>query len=513
MIRRTTLFCSLLVASLVILSAQGADVTLVEILVKNKSTEGINEPLRLCLTFTNEHDSLIENAIISFSGGQYFSKHVKLEPLPPGVKTDTCFELIPRLPRATFMDIPPKLHITIQMEDGRVISELQHEFTFVDFAGKLKTYKPRNSDALYRILAVGIQGAGKSSFINSAFAMMYGNPAVQGSAAGYGTEATTRVVREFHLPNTSVALIDTWGLNNENIATFPIELLIEGNYDKLNMEGKNTATKRTSPDLRFHKAHAILFFLDYEMINEQNIEGFFKDAWRKVSIAAEEKGVPLLIVITKLDNVDKNLLTNPSLPVISEKHTNLLVARGIHANLISHVLVYHGERRTSNWNIDRSVYDVLDTVLAFAHLVQPAKSTRYAECVTFWRSLRLSQGYSAIVDVVFLPSNQGYLGGILVFCTIALTAIWLVFQWFLHTVIYGLLGKCCSKQRPAQAAAQNAAAAGAPVWNAIGVSRRQFRIRETIVYSFFITVAAIIAFPFVPDRGIVAVCEQTYHLL
>jgi hypothetical protein len=102
----------------------------VEIFVKNKTTDGINEPLRLCLTLSNEHDTLIENAIISFSGGQYFSKHAKLEPLPPGAKTDTCFELIPRLPRATFLDIPPKLSIMIQTEDDRVISELEHEFTF-----------------------------------------------------------------------------------------------------------------------------------------------------------------------------------------------------------------------------------------------------------------------------------------------------------------------------------------------------------------------------------------------
>jgi hypothetical protein len=112
--------------------------------------------------------------------------------------------------------------------------------------------------------------------------------------------------------------------------------------------------------------------------------------------------------------------------------------------------------------------------------------------------------------VVFLPTNQGYLGGILLMSTIALTALWLTFQWLLHTVVYGIYGACCRKQRPAPAA-QNPA--GAPVWNAIGFSRRQFKIRETIVYCFFITVAAIVAFPFVPDRGIVAVCEYTYHLL
>lgn len=128
------------------------------------------------------------------------------------------------------------------------------------------------------------------AFINSALVLTHGNPAVQGAAAGYGTEATTRSVRQFDLKNFPIGLVDTWGLNNDNLASFPIETLIDGNYDTLEMDGNHRLThKAAGKGLRFRKAHAILFFLEYEMVNEQNIEGFFKDAWRKISIAAEQK--------------------------------------------------------------------------------------------------------------------------------------------------------------------------------------------------------------------------------
>lgn len=115
-----------------VLLSTGTKLDLVDIVVVNKSTAGVNEPLKLCLSLTNEHDTEIENAIVTFLGGEYFSKQQRLPKLPPQQPVEICSQLNPRLRAVgpSLLDIPPSLLIKVESSDGNVIGEYEHVFLF-----------------------------------------------------------------------------------------------------------------------------------------------------------------------------------------------------------------------------------------------------------------------------------------------------------------------------------------------------------------------------------------------
>lgn len=209
--------------------------------------------------------------------------------------------------------------------------------------------------------------------------------------------------------------------------------------------------------------------------------------------------------------MDKNFLTNSTLPLVAPSQAELLKARGIHANLISYVLVYHGERRNSNWNIDRSIYDVLDTVLSFAHLVQPVKPERTAECVTLWRQLQITRGdgFISVVSDIWSHQQRIYLLFVLLFVVSTFFSLIFLFELIRSS---SCLACCCGDKRYI-AVPQQAGAAPAALVRVKTVPARRFKWQTRLTFSLGIGVLIIGLIPFASDWLVALLCRYTQYFM
>lgn len=240
-------------------------------------------------------------------------------------------------------------------------------------------------------------------------------------------------MRQFDPPNLPLTLIDTWGLNETNLDDYPIDLLLDGNYEYLSMDTNRTV----APSLRLHKPDAVLFFVDGEA-TDAALDAIVMKAWSRIARQVQlHSKIKLHIVITKIDNENPMLRRDPTLSLQQEAQavTKLLVERGVIPNMITYTLLYHKQEDLfrPNWQIDRSIYALLDHVLSAITSANPVELPPVAQCVTMWRTLP-----SVAIDLFFrspgsLPASLAQLNNY--YAIVAVVIVYVIAALFTYLIM------------------------------------------------------------------------------
>ncbi|XP_060081584.1 interferon-induced protein 44-like [Ylistrum balloti] len=175
-----------------------------------------------------------------------------------------------------------------------------------------------NENALQNvnILFIGPIGAGKSSFLNSVESVFRGHVTMSASA-GSRTKSVTSAYRQYPITASDnrqylrFQLCDCRGLDDGNNITKDIEAILEGhmpdNYT-FNISNPLTSTThgfRKDPKLK-DKIHCVVYVLDAEKYSADLDISFVtadvRDQIKDIQDMVDQKGIPQLILLNKVDN-------------------------------------------------------------------------------------------------------------------------------------------------------------------------------------------------------------------
>ncbi|XP_035986286.1 interferon-induced protein 44 isoform X1 [Fundulus heteroclitus] len=221
----------------------------------------------------------------------------------------------------------------------------------------VKNYKPEFDDQTLRILLLGPEGAGKSSFINSVQSVLKDRIYSQALADSYS--AATSFTREYitykvHKEGKSFypfVFCDIMGLSYEQgILEDDVKLALRGHVkegykfkpESHLPEGDESYEQVPKPK---HKAHILVYVFSADTV-ECTVEEFIKKT-RRIRLDASSQNIAQIAILTKIDKLCpemkediKNVYILRKMKETMEKFSNEL---GIPMNCIFPVKNYHEE--------------------------------------------------------------------------------------------------------------------------------------------------------------------------
>jgi len=161
-----------------------------------------------------------------------------------------------------------------------------------------------------RILVIGVQGSGKSTFINNCVWVL--KPELRGNMFAYSggnfQANTVQLIQyEIKLGNETLKLVDTWGLNNENFNINVVNEMLEGTYPEGTLIDPNDYQITFESDSeRIGRADGVLLFVHHSVCSDEVWLGKL----RTVCSLICRKNINYKIIISCVDECDKLLRTN-----------------------------------------------------------------------------------------------------------------------------------------------------------------------------------------------------------
>jgi energy-coupling factor transporter ATP-binding protein EcfA2 len=141
------------------------------------------------------------------------------------------------------------------------------------------------------ILLFGWIGSGKSSFVNALFTLFHNRTSVfSGAATSGGGTHTTSKISYYRLPESRIALWDTWGLTRSNYQKGELRSLLHGELTP-NWEMDTPLSARDSVDRdtkNLQRPRAVLFFVTVAIIVDTAMEQERESVRRQLQVMTKE---------------------------------------------------------------------------------------------------------------------------------------------------------------------------------------------------------------------------------
>ena len=275
---------------------------------------------QLKIKITNISDSTTSATnLLMEENSLYYSAKAKIVKLEPGASVRIDLEGSVRGMPAV-LDIPEYHVFTIDGEITRI------KTCAWAYTGVIREMIPKTAEynGKYKILLFGIAGSGKSSFINGVHTLFTkGYSICHDAAQAGGTDSHCTKAVTYHDVDTEdsgnlpLQLVDVWGLDLETYRRSEVlKALCEGlmpvtgytmdhNIRALKDSPMIARIQETAPS---RMIHAVLFFVRYGDLGNENlmqaVEKNFKDLG--------DLGYNPLVIVSRIDEVDKNALVHPS---------------------------------------------------------------------------------------------------------------------------------------------------------------------------------------------------------
>ncbi|KAM3597158.1 uncharacterized protein V6R79_000627 [Siganus canaliculatus] len=248
----------------------------------------------------------------------------------------------------------------------------------------VKNYQPHNQELPHlRILLHGPAGSGKSSFINTVDSLLQGRMTSQALADAISKDSFTLEYRSFKIKRGQPGVFhpftftDIMGLeseektDNKGVCVEDIILAMDGHikdgytFNPVQQITEDHQYYNQGPTLK-DKVHVLVCVISAattDLLKEQ-----FFDKMRKVRVAARDRGIPQVAILTKIDaacpEVKKDITNAYKSKLIKRKMETINVSLGIPMNCIFPVWNYHEEIDTDD-HVDALTASALKHIITF----------------------------------------------------------------------------------------------------------------------------------------------------
>lgn len=211
------------------------------------------------------------------------------------------------------------------------------------------------------VLFFGIQGACKSSTINTWFKMLKRDPrfSIANSGAHFGP-TTVRLASYICYQAPNLRIIDTWGETTDNYRNEEFSKMLSGKmpigYHISQSENNFNGKFMGVPD-------CVVFFTTVQSVDERA----WTDKLATHISAVTMAGISYVVLLTKVDEVDPILEQNPdeASSILDGYKRNLAAKIGMAPNRVDHTVNYHLNETQLDFNKDRHAYVLMRKVIEF----------------------------------------------------------------------------------------------------------------------------------------------------
>ena len=240
-----------------------------------------------------------------------------------------------------------------------------------DFSRTLLKLTENNKKDPLKLLLFGVQASGKSAFINSSVKMVRDDISKYPASSGSGYGADTISLQEYQISDFYFSFIDTWGWTLTNYVNGEIDKIIDGTAP----HGLTMDNSCSGNGEKIGKADCIICVVNYEIM--QNPNNTWKQKMAEMLERAKRRSVPVIFLITRLDELNSELASNPNIPSeeVAQLKQQVKQTFGVGEDRIDYVVNYTTTQGLMNFELDRRIFSVLYNALSKAAGTRLNKST------------------------------------------------------------------------------------------------------------------------------------------